>query len=118
MALDSEIFIQSHQTLEELKEDLARILRLEFSHWDEQNHYWAVLAKEARVLLYAHHYRPVGALQFDQFAFVLAVEGPQAVTRKLFRKLSGANRWRLLMTDDLQIRLDAFEPTAESGSAA
>lgn len=119
----SQLFIQSDQPLDQLKDDLSAMLGLDFG-WDASDEcWWAVGARgQVELLLYAHEYEPEADLPFGEYRYVLRVADARddrtKLTRRFFRTLSAANRWRLLMTDDLQVRLDSFEPTTESGSAA
>lgn len=119
----SQLFIQSDQPLDQLKDELSAILSLDFA-WDASDEcWWAVGARgQVELLLYVHDFESETDLPFEEYRYVLRVADARddhtKLTRQFFRKLSSANRWRLLMTNDLQVRLDEFEPTAESGSAA
>jgi hypothetical protein len=118
MSEGKQIFIKSNSSLEELAQELEKVIGVEFKFilddMDDRNFDRYQWSGEG---IYAYLSTTFGfendvSLNFEDYQYYIGIRGPakEEYARMVFEKLKSTEQYSLMLVHDVQIKLDEYEP--------
>ncbi len=118
MSEGKQIFIKSNSSLEELAQELEKVIGVEFEFilddMDDKNYdryQWSGEGIYA-LLKSAFGFENDVSLNFEDYQYYIGIRGPakEEYARMVFEKLKSTEQYSLMLVHDVQIKLDEYEP--------
>lgn len=124
MSRDISIFVHSDEEPADFKDSMENLLSMVFE--PDQGHPWALYKsfdpERGWVCIETHSFLNDPGLAFDEYPYRIEVLGPynwsteegmlahNQFAETIFGKLKSSRRYRLMMVENLEIRLDLYSP--------